>query len=105
MAVVTEREKQILMQMGFAEFIIPAMSQTLADRKIGEFLEDGVPPGTVPGQPGTTAGGGILDQLGAGVEGFVGNLRERVPDLPEIRDFTELIVLGLIAIAVIVVLK
>lgn len=105
MAQVTEAEKRILMQMGYAEFIIPALNQALAERKIVEFAETGIPRGTIPGQPGEGFGGGILDQLSAGAEGFVGNLRERVPDLPEIKDFTALIVLGLVAIAVIVVLK
>lgn len=115
MAVVTEAEKQILLQMGFAEFIIPAMSQVTAQMAIDEFHNTGVPPGLSPGQLGTTAGGGILDQISAGAEGFTDEITERVNTVVETVSsvaetvtspvFGTFLVIALVAVAVIVVAK
>lgn len=104
MAVVTEAEKQILLQMGFAEFIIPAMSQVTAQMAIDEFHNTGVPPGLTPGQLGTTAGGGIVEQFQAATEGFTEVLGERVEALGSFAQGPGLLIVAAVGILALVIL-
>ncbi len=116
MAVVSPREKDILMQMGFAEDIIPVLVQSVADRAIAEFFAEGVPLDRIPGQtssgdtfgapqgvlglttagddPGTSLGAAFPDPAEA-----LNELRALIPDIPVT---LILVVLGLLAVAVIV---
>jgi hypothetical protein len=76
MAVVSPEETAILMQMGYAEYIIPALNQDLADRKIAEFRQEGAPAGITPGQAGTFQDLGITFGVAAGEPGILDVLGE-----------------------------
>lgn len=90
MAIVTPEEAQVLMRMGYAEYIIPAMNQSVAERAIAEYRDsDGAAAsGVAPGQAGGIVFGeiagepGYLDILG---EFRLSDVSERLPSVPTIQ--------------------
>lgn len=66
MAIVAPQDVPYLLAMGYAEYIIPAMNQDVADHAIEEYLESGgaAAGGVRPGQPGTITPGEVAGEPG-----------------------------------------